>query len=322
MTKKEIKDYDRYLKRYGKIVSTKHLAMRLNDLDIKKLEKRVEDNKIKVMNFLRNKNLKKDEFKNEITYQISNDVNVFLKEKNEEKKLRLQSKSKFNLNIFDAMFTDNTSFFTKSQEIGEEYRKKTLNKPPSNSYIIRYLKKKINVKFLKRKYAHAFTNDSKCKRQKLVYLDVLARNLELKKKLIFIDAAKSSYNKNTVKIWIKAKEQLKKYNIGRTPGINCIAGLSDGEIVHYKTCTENLDADHFVSFMKEMERNLKEKNVDNAICILDNCSYQQSIASKKYFKFSMFKIIFLPCYQPSLNSIEFLWNVIKEKLKRKFLINS
>ena len=129
-----------------------------------------------------------------------------------------------------------------------------------------------------------------------------------------------------MKSWSRKNSKLKRSNIGREASNSVMVAINKSGILHYEINEGRNNSTHFVEYMNNLEKKLKEKEVlrkklnrGEVTVILDNAKIHVSKYSRKHLKKNLIRRVFLNPYFPQYNPIELLWNVIKMKRKRKIL---
>lgn len=101
----------------------------------------------------------------------------------------------------------------------------------------------------------------------------------------------------------------------RGSAINCFGLLSKKNDFHYKTTTNNINADFVLTFLDDFSYTLKQQTV----VVLDNASVNTANKIKRqmpYWQARGLYIFYLPPYSPHLNIIERLWKELKARWLR------
>jgi len=102
---------------------------------------------------------------------------------------------------------------------------------------------------------------------------------------------------------------------GRGKGINVVGAISEKQgLIHYSILESSNNAATFANFISELVRKIKGE----AYVYMDNLSVHTASAVKSHFNDRIIQR-FLPPYSCTLNPIERLWNVTKQKWKRLML---
>lgn len=151
------------------------------------------------------------------------------------------------------------------------------------------------------------------------FLIGIMKALDEKLNLIYIDETGFQNDNNNLYHWRKNSEQIyggPEADIKRR--INLILAIEQSEIIlgHYYN-NEIITPNEFKSFMKELIDRIGDKKMQNSIFILDNASYHLSRDMKKFYKEKKLKILFNCPYKSKFNSIELVFNLIKNKLNKE-----
>lgn len=131
------------------------------------------------------------------------------------------------------------------------------------------------------------------------------------KQVIYID--ESQFHKQLVlsKVWVKKTMTLRKPD-GRGRGVSVIGAISEKQgLVHYTILSQSNNAETFSEFISELVRKVKGE----AYVYMDNLSVHNAKAVKDHFNERIHQR-FLPPYSCSLNPIERLWNLTKQRWKK------
>lgn len=319
MAKKYILSLEKILKRNNKYFNTKFIVNKLNSDNLVELNLELEKNKNKIRQYLLNFRLDTIEDNNGFKDVMNKDVNDFLERMSKHKKRKIIRKSKFNIKGLEEQFSNNNTFYPNSKTIKEKYEIMNMTKGPSNSYLNYVLKKHLKIKYKKHSLVHTKSSTELSNNQKLLYIHKIAKELSEGGNLIFIDATKIKNDKNSQKFWQRIDKHDKYLNNGRVEGLNVLGAISSSGILNFYYSNENINSSHFLIFLKEVQTKSVSEGILNPVIVLDNCAYQKSTEIKKFAKKSNIKLVFLPCYMPFLNSIEYLWNVLKKEVRKEII---
>lgn len=321
MAKKYILNYLQVSKRNRKFFRTSFITKKLKNSCVEELKSNLISNKKTIKGFLMKLGY---DFKEKLLKhekELIDDINCFVKKKKEYKKGRITMKSRFNIKCIEEMFKDRNSFFPNTNVISDKYKHITGSNPPSKSYLTKLLNNKLRIKYTKKAFKHqkSVTIDNFI--EKILFIDQFAREIRNNSFFVFADAAKLKNDKNGQRFW-NSKDYYQDINDnGRVPGLNILAALGDKKIISYKTFKESVDANCFIDFLKTVETYGKINGVDDIVMILDNCNYQKGKLSKKFISKSKIRMLFLPVYCPTFNSIEYVWNNLKGFARKHVLLS-
>lgn len=307
------------IKRNKDFFNTKVIASRLNDKNIKDLENSLKSNLEKINRFILDKGFKIQNNDEHSDYNLAKEVSQFLKRKKELETNTHRRRSKFDLSILESMFDMKNYIYPNSKIIRSRYEIFTNSKPPSKSHISQILNKKLKIRYKKQSFSHLNTTSECSKIQKLLFIHKLSQDLSDKKNLIYIDATKFKNDKNSQRFWQSSKGTYKFFNNGRVKGLNVLGALSEERILYLHYCVTNVDTNEFLTFLKKLEENIINLDIKDPLLIIDNCAYQKGKEVKKFVKTSIIKMLFLPCYYPSYNAIEYLWNILKKHCRNEII---
>lgn len=321
MVKKYKINLTQILKRNRKVFDTKAIAKKLDASHIANLsEKLAED--INVINIYLNKvKFRKNKINEFNDNSLVEDVNKFISRKKSCDVENLKLKSKFNISILENMFHSENKMFPNAKTIQTYYNHITGNKAPSHPYINNILRKRLKIRYKKFQIRNKNLQNEISNIQTMLYIIKFAEEITENSNIIYIDETKMKNDKNSKRCWMSLKNNSKIYDNGRIEGVNIFGALSKKEILSLYTSPKNLNGDTFMEYIKKLEKELKVKKIQNPVIVLDNCSSHKGTDVKKYVKKSSLKFVFLPCYLAELNSIEYLWNNLKQFARKEVIIS-
>lgn len=111
-----------------------------------------------------------------------------------------------------------------------------------------------------------------------------------------------------------------------TPGIKSrnktvMACMWNQGLLHYKVLIKNGNRESYLEFLEEVFIILREKNIVNAIMIMDNVSFHKCAEIKNRVEVNGHIIKFLPPYSPFFNPIEYLFSQWKSIVRAERINN-
>ena len=134
------------------------------------------------------------------------------------------------------------------------------------------------------------------------------------KQIIYVD--ESSFHRWLVpsKTWV-TRDMVVQMPSNRGSSITVIAGISEKQgLVHYLVVNGSNDATTFANFVHGLVRKVH----GDAVVYMDNYSVHYSKRVRDFFN-DRVKQRFLPAYSCTMNPIEKLWLVVKEKWRRAMI---
>ena len=261
-----------------------------------------------------------------ILYEYQNSDN-FIAQSNEKKILpeyqdALQKFNPGNCNLKDnfKIILDIIKSYNKKENITinsirRKYKKKT-NKVMGRSTIYYIMKNKLNFRYLKTLPKTSKLTEKSSKIRTFVFIKIIARALALKMKVIFLDESNFQLENNNLRVWRHPDETpyFKALKRGRK---NIIMAITDERILLYKINKGTNNSSDFIEFMENLVEILKIDEIQNYLIVMDNCSIHLTKELLDFYKVKKLKILTIIPYFSQLNSVELMFNFIKQKLYKK-----
>ena len=197
----------------------------------------------------------------------------------------------------------------------KKYKKKT-NKVMGRSTIYYIMKNKLNFRYLKTLPKTSKLTEKSSKIRIFVFIKIIARALALKMKVIFLDESNFQLENNNLRVWRHPDETpyFKALKRGRK---NIIMAITDERILLYKINKGTNNSSDFIEFMENLVEILKIDEIQNYLIVMDNCSIHLTKELLDFYKVKKLKILTIVPYFSQLNSVELMFNFIKQKLYKK-----
>lgn len=102
----------------------------------------------------------------------------------------------------------------------------------------------------------------------------------------------------------------------RTRNIFVCCAINKNGIIHYSYQTSAFNTITFVDYLSSLFEKLNEKNLQNAIFILDNVTFHKVTQVREIIAQKGHQLLFLPPYSPFINPIENMFSKWKEAIRR------
>jgi transposase len=93
--------------------------------------------------------------------------------------------------------------------------------------------------------------------------------------------------------------------------------ISQQDLLLYTIDKGTNDNIKFLDFMKDLIKVLEERDINNPLIIMDNCSIHLTKDLIDFYKENKLKILTIVPYASELNAIEIFFNYIKQKIYKK-----
>ena len=93
--------------------------------------------------------------------------------------------------------------------------------------------------------------------------------------------------------------------------------ISEQDLLLYTIDEGTNDNIKFFNFMKNLIKVIEERNINNPLLIMDNCSIRLTKDLINFYKENKMKILTIVPYASELNAIEIFFNYIKQKIYKK-----
>jgi len=103
----------------------------------------------------------------------------------------------------------------------------------------------------------------------------------------------------------------------RSRNISICCAMNKNGIICYSSQTKPFNSECFHKFIQSLMQNLKDKNINDGVCIMDNVSFHKSKEVQRLIKDSGYSNLFLPPYSTFLNPIENMFNKWKKHVRRE-----
>ena len=123
-----------------------------------------------------------------------------------------------------------------------------------------------------------------------------------------------------MKKWRKSYEDIYD-ETSKKEKINLILSANENGILNYELNIENTKEQAFFSYLKNLIKIIKEKNIANYAIILDNYSVHKTDSLYKFYFENNVNIIFNVPYLSKFNSIELGFRNLKRKKYSKYYKN-
>lgn len=155
----------------------------------------------------------------------------------------------------------------KIKEILKEKYKLILSK----SSIYRILKNKLNYRFRKTVVKNKELNELKYVIISFIFIKIIIRAMELNFNFIYIDETNFCLENNHYKTW-RTKDDNINFACKTKKKINMILAVSINNIIYYEMVKDNINKDIFKNFLINTLAKMEQKDINNSVFILDNCS--------------------------------------------------
>jgi transposase len=201
------------------------------------------------------------------------------------------------------------------KKITQKYKKITGEKI-SKSTIYKIIRNKLNYRYLKTVPKTNKLNTKSSKIRKFIFIKTFIRALSLGLNIIFIDESNFQLQNNHLRVWRK-KDELPLFNCVQRGRRNIIMAISQQDLLLYTIDKGTNDNIKFLDFMKDLIKVLEERDINNPLIIMDNCSIHLTKDLIDFYKENKLKILTIVPYASELNAIEIFFNYIKQKIYKK-----
>lgn len=254
----------------------------------------------------------------EMYYSIKN----YLKEIKTRKEIRNRRKSTVCKQDLINIIAKSASVVTL-KEIKSELLKKFPKLNISTSKLRRIMIYDYGIKYYKRALFNIKTMNKKALLQLIVFSEKIIEIMYNKGIIIYLDECSFNETIRKKKMWMSENINNTHTSSPRIKSISVVGAMMKEGIFHYKSSLSTFKSEHFISFIRELEckiisnKKLKKDYINgNFYIILDNAKIHVSKASREELKSFGFNFIYQPAYQPSLNSIEMYWSIMKRKREK------
>ena len=195
------------------------------------------------------------------------------------------------------------------------YKKKTgYNIGKTSLYYI--LTKKLKYKYLRTKVKTNRLNDFSSKIRSFIFIKIIIRAIYLKMKIIFLDESNFQIENNHLKVW-RNKTELPLFNTYKRGRKNIILSIADNEILLFDFNDGTNKSSDFLDYMKKLISKIGEKELQKYLIIMDNCSIHHTKELRDFYTNNKLKILKIVPYASDFNSVEFVFNLIKQKVYKR-----
>lgn len=243
----------------------------------------------------------------EIPFKIYNKINTYVPEINQKDEVVEYIKNLIN--------EQKDKAFISCRRIANKYFCDT-GKRISKTKVHNILRNKLNLKFRKTIIKTSKVNDNRNILSSICFIKIVIKCLKLDYKIIFIDESAILSNNNNFKTWRSEKEEI-FYNIIPSKKKNLIAAVDDSQIIYYEITDENTTESIFLNFMSNLNKKIKEQNINRYVLVLDNLSSHKTKLLKDFYLNNRMNIIFNSPYMSKFNCVELFFRLIKRKIYQK-----
>lgn len=279
--------------------------LKLNDSEVQLLQN-------KILQLEKEKEIDKGNSIIYIDINLANDLDSFKKDKYESKdQLKL-----FLLNEFNK--SQNRSQLSV-RKLAKKYEAETGNKT-SKSTIHNCLRKKLGYKYLSTTVKNNLLLHNDYLLMTFAFIKIVIRCLKYDFSIIYCDESFLQTKNNNMKKWRKSYEDIYD-GTSKKEKINLILSTNENGILYYELNNENTKEQTFLSYLKNLMKIIKEKNITNYAIILDNYSVHKTESLYKFYFENNVNIIFNVPYLSKFNSVELGFRNLKKKLYSKYYKN-
>ena len=154
--------------------------------------------------------------------------------------------------------------------------------------------------------------------------EVMQNALLLELYIIYID--ESAFTRNEGKAYgFGSKGKRVEFRLHKpTYSIGCIAAISRHRLEGLQLRDGKTNKHAFMHFILQMVQELRREGVvdlKKVVFYLDNATYHTTEDTIKLFQLLDIRYIFAPAYLSPLNPIEYLFGVLKKRLRHHYLVN-
>jgi len=201
------------------------------------------------------------------------------------------------------------------RKLAKKYEEKTGRKT-SKSTVHNYLTKRLGYKYIKSTIKTDLILNNNSILISFSFIKIIARCIKLGFSIIYCDESYLQTQSNTMKVWKKSDEDIYE-NLGKKEKTNLILAVNEDGVIHYEINKENTKEDNFLSYMENLLKKIKEKNIKHFVIILDNYSSHKTDKLTKFYYENKINILFNTPYLSKFNSVELAFRNIKRNLYLK-----
>lgn len=196
------------------------------------------------------------------------------------------------------------------------------------STIYKYIKHDLGYTYKKASSLNirSFNKDTPSKL--LIFYDKLKRIKDSNSIIIYIDESKFVSDKKSKSRWVKNDTSNIVYSPDSSTSFNLVVAISMTDVIYYEIHDSNLNSNLFSKFLTNLKDKIIEKyyysheNILTEIyLVIDNCKVHCSKITVRCFQDCKFNILYIPEYCPFVNTVEYVFRVLKKKFYRHFIYN-
>lgn len=196
-----------------------------------------------------------------------------------------------------------------------EYLKNKSLRTPSLTSIWKNLNLKLNFNYKPTvQKPKSFYKECRVKSE-ILFIYMLFKDIEAKKRIVFFDEAGIQEGIKRKKAWKhKGEDNYTKANI-KFRKLNLLMLNSKWKIDRYVIRKKATDSKAVINFFKDYYKKIGKIQSSNTTVVLDNASYHCSRSVLREIPKHFNRFLFIPPNMPIYNEIEYLFCIIKKKLK-------
>lgn len=241
------------------------------------------------------------------------------------KRASIKRTKSFDNNLILKMVDDPSYSFTL-KEIREEHLKQYPLMNFSIETLRRHMKDSLNLSFGKIPLLNIKSQGREGEIMDIIYSLELSRRIDLGHKILYQDESSFKESKLAMKTWFKKSSKNVKYNNGRGKTLGVMAAISSEKVLLSKIHSNTFTSQDFIDFMIQLEENLENKQEykdyleqKKITLVCDNSRLHTSKKSINELEKLKIQTLFQPSYRPNTNSVELMWNHIKNMKSRQIL---
>ena len=193
------------------------------------------------------------------------------------------------------------------KKTGEKIGKSTVNNVLRNDLGFRFLKTVPKSNYLQKE-----AGILSC----LCFIKAFVKCIKLGFQPIFLDESKIELTNNHFKCW-RLKSEVIYFGDSNKKKNNLILAVGCDNVFHYKIKTENINAEIFLEFLKDLYSKIKSDQNNKYVLIMDNLQCHKNIEIINFLIESKLNALFNAPYCSMFNAVELAFRSIKRKIYSK-----
>ena len=204
------------------------------------------------------------------------------------------------------------------QDVVEECNKLDGVKKIGKETVRKTLRRKLRLKYRKtRKIRNPKFFETRTVLITIVFVIIVCNLIRKGKKFLFLDESSFQNMNNVGGVWTSGQGEEIVPGANRMKKLGLLMGMSREKVEHWEVSEETVNSSDMVCYFQKLRETLpKEENPDLWL-IMDNERYHKSEKTVECLQQLEFNVLYTPPYTPQSNAAEYIFSILKRKIRRK-----